>query len=207
MTLAAPVLRRLRRAQGSVRAARLRRPDRPHVQPAGRSRRRLGAVQAGRRPRSPAAGRGAGHRAGAVADRPCADRGVLRRRRRRATRIAPCSPSAIASSRSIRSRAPTSTPSTDRTGCCVSGWRRRASLGGTRSSTCRSVPPRPVLELVDRVFADPTAAAGVVESGRDAGPLRRSGGARRARSSCGRSRRCPKRPSRSPGRCRSRTAA
>ena len=31
LTLAAPVLRRLCRAQGSVRAARLRRPDRPHL--------------------------------------------------------------------------------------------------------------------------------------------------------------------------------
>ena len=79
MTLAAPVLRRLCQAQGSGRPARLRRPDRPHVEPAGRSRRGLGAVQAGRRSRSPAAGRGAGHRAGAMAHRACADRRVLRR--------------------------------------------------------------------------------------------------------------------------------
>ena len=71
---------RLCGAQGCIRSAGLRRPDRPHVQSAGRSRRRLGAVQAGWRPRSPAAGRGAGHRAGAVAHRACADRGILRRR-------------------------------------------------------------------------------------------------------------------------------
>ena len=51
------------------RAARLRRPDRPHADAAGRPRRRLGAVQAGRRARPPAAGRGAGHRARAMGDR------------------------------------------------------------------------------------------------------------------------------------------
>ena len=58
----------------------------------------------------------------------------------RATRTAPCSPSATASSRSIRSRAPMSTPSTSRTGCCASAWTRRASPGGTRRWTCRSAP-------------------------------------------------------------------
>ncbi len=73
---------RLRGAQGRIGAARLRRPDRAHVESAGRSRRRLGAVQAGWRPRPPAAGRGAGHRAGAMAHRACADRGVLHRRGR-----------------------------------------------------------------------------------------------------------------------------
>ena len=167
---------RLRGAQGCVRAARLRRPDRAHVQPAGRSRRGLGAVQAGRRPRSPAAGRGAGHRAGAVAHRARADRGVLRRRDGARRRIAPCSPSATASSRSIRSRAPTSMPSTSRTGCCASAWRRRASPGGTRRWTCRSAPRGRCWNWWIACSPIRLAAAGVVDAGRYAHALRRSGG-------------------------------
>ena len=140
MTLAAPVLQRLRRAQGCVRAARLRRPDRAHVRPAGRSRRGLGAVQAGRRPRSPAAGRGAGHRAGAMAHRARADRGVLRRRdgaRRAPHRVRRRRPQAVdlfVPGRRCRRVRPA------RTGCCASGWTRRASPGATRRWTCRSAP-------------------------------------------------------------------
>ena len=68
------------------------------------------------------------------------------------------------------------------------------ALAGRARWTCRSVRPRPVLELVDRVFADPTAAAGVVDAGdtlhalrRPGGPCRRGGVvAARAAARCGR---------------------
>ena len=174
--------------------------------PAGRSRRRLGAVQAGWRPRPSAAGRGAGHRAGAMAHRPCADRGVLRRRRRARGRTARCSRSATASSRSTPSRAPTPTSSiaardTLRGGCGRAGriW-REVPLDVSFRSTA------PVLALVDAVFADPIAAAGVAEPGAAAPSRRprrpcRRGGAVAARAAC------RTRPSRSPGRCRSGTTA
>ena len=133
--------------------------------PAGRSRCRLGALQAGRWPRSPAAGRGAGHRAGAVADRPCTDRGVLRRRggardaahrvrRRRSQAVDLFVPGRRR--RRIRPVAPAAPRS---------GWRRPTSRWRSAQLDVSFRSTRPVLELVDRVFADPLAAAGVVESG------------------------------------------
>ena len=145
-------------------------------QPAGRSRRGLGAVQAGRRPRSPAAGRGAGHRAGAVAHRARADRGVLRRRD--GARDAHRTVFAVGDRKqSIYSFQGADVDAFDqshqllreRVGAAGKPW-RDATLDVSFRST------RPVLELVDRVFANPTAAAGVVDAGRDAHALRRPGG-------------------------------
>ena len=101
--------RALRGREGRVGGARLRRPDRAHRRAADRpGRRRLGALQARRRHRPRAAGRGAGHRARAVGHPARPDRRVLRRRRaprRRARPSAPCSRSATRSSRSTPSRA------------------------------------------------------------------------------------------------------
>ena len=98
---------------------------------AGRPRRRLGAVQVGRRAGPSAAGRGAGHRARAVAHRRRADRGVLRRRGRARRGVARCSRSATASSRSTRSRAPTRTSSNIGAACCASACGDAGKSGGT----------------------------------------------------------------------------
>ena len=131
---------RLRQAQGSIGAAGLRRPDRPHLRPAGRSGRRLGAVQAGRRPRPPAAGRGAGHRAGAMAHRARADRGVLRRR---GARDAKRTVFAVGDRKqSIYSFQGADADEFDQSRDCC-GRRvaaSRPSLRRTRRSTCRSAP-------------------------------------------------------------------
>ena len=56
---------------------------------------------------------------------------------------------------------------------------------------CRSAPPQPVLELVDQVFANPTAARRRGGAGRDADPLRRPCATMPAWSSCGRSHQLP----------------
>ena len=68
---------------------------------------------------------------------------------------------------------------------------RRASPGRTRRWTCRSAPPRRCWSWWIAVFADPTAAAGVVDAGRDAAPTTPTGRTMPAWWSCGRSRRCP----------------
>ena len=66
---------------------------------------------------------------------------------------------------------------------------------------------QPVLELVDRVFANPIAARRRRGAGPDADPLRRPGATMPASSSCGRSRRCPSGRAAAVDACRSRTRA
>ena len=105
-----PGLRRsLHSRQAQRRGRRLRRPDRldpAPARPAGDG--RLGALQARPAGRSCAGRRGPGHQCRAVGDHRAPGRGIfqrLERSRERAT--APCSWSAISSSRSTASRAPT----------------------------------------------------------------------------------------------------
>ena len=70
----------LRRRQGAARGARFRRPDRQGSEPAAvLGRRRMGALQARRRPRPHPGRRGAGYEPGAMAGDPRAGRGVLLR--------------------------------------------------------------------------------------------------------------------------------
>ena len=87
------------------------------------------------------------------------------------------------------------------------GAARRASPGATRGWTCRSARPQPVLELVDRVFADPTGRRRCRRAGPDAHPLRRPGGPcrRGGALAAGAAARCDR--SRCRGPCRSRTRA
>ena len=189
VTLAAPMLRGLRRAQGQRRPARLRRPDRPRigllVDPGaawvlykldgGIDHLLLDEVQ----DTAPAQWR----IAHALTEEFFAGAGRAR------TRTARCSRSATASSRSTRSRAPTPTSSTAR----AKRLRRRVDGGrpgiGARSPldvSFRSTAP--VLALVDAVFADPLAAAGVDGARRRCATTPIAPGTP-ARSSCGRSRR------------------
>ena len=188
------VVRRLRRAARSG-AALLDYDDLIGAQrgAAGRSRRRLGALQTRRRARPPAARRGAGHGPRAMAHRRRADRGILRRPRRARGRGAPCSPSATASSRSSRSRAPTPTNSSAGASAGTAGSRRPARRWRDVELDVSFRSTAPVLALVDAVFDDPVGGRG---RGRDpaamchmpAAPVMRVGW------SCGRSRRRRTRP-------------
>ena len=150
----------------------------------------------GLRPR--AAGRGAGHQPGAMGHRRRADGRVLRQRG--ALGSAPSSRLATSSRRSTASRAPMR--------CGFGIWegttqRRVLDQGGSFRKVELNVSFRstaPVLALVDAVFADGAARAGVVADGAVL-QHRRTAPAMPGRSSCGRC--CARRTSRSrrPGRC------
>ncbi len=176
------------------------------VEPAGRSRRRLGAVQAGRRPRPPAAGRGAGHRARAMAHRPRADRGVLRRRRARAT--ARRTVFAVGDRKqSIYSFQGADADEFDRGAqpAAPARARRPAGTGARCRWTCRSARPRRCWPWSMRCSPIRSPPPGVVGARRRCATMPTAPGMP-ARSNCGRWRRGPTSRTPDPGRCRSATS-
>ena len=152
---------------GDLIAAHPRAADRPR-------RRRLGALQAGRRARPRAAGRGAGHRPRPVGHPARPDRRVLRRRRARGGRAgAPCSRWATRSSRSISFQGAAPERFAAETRRVRAPWCEAAGRAVRRRCRCwkAGARRREVLDFVDAVFADPEAAAGL----RPAAPRRPPG--------------------------------
>ena len=137
----------------------------------------LGAVQAGWRAGPPAAGRGAGHRAGAMGDRRRAHRRVLRAGGDggRAHGVRGGRPQAV--DLLLPGRRPGWVRPVARTDAPGASGRQAAG-SATPCWTCRSAPPPRCWTLVDAVFAEPACRRG--RGGRWRGALAARSGPRRA---------------------------